>query len=58
MPPSGSNSERTMGEVPRARELATLSVRESWGGGGGVLGWEVRAGSGEWGIRVNAGVVG
>ena len=29
MPPSGSNRERTMGEVPRASELATLSVKLS-----------------------------
>lgn len=31
MPPSGSNSERTMGLVPSARLLATLSMGSSWG---------------------------
>lgn len=31
MPPSGSNSERTMGLVPSASELATLSVKDSCG---------------------------
>lgn len=31
MPPSGSNNERTMGLVPSASELATLSVNDSCG---------------------------
>lgn len=31
MPPSGSNSARTMGEVPRARELDSLSTVDSCG---------------------------
>ena len=48
MPPSGSNSERTMGEVPRARELATLSVRLSCGKGGRQAG-RGRGAGGRWG---------
>lgn len=31
MPPSGSISARTIGDVPNARLLATLSGMDSWG---------------------------